>query len=417
MRLCFLNLLFLLGYISSFSASLSGSKGLGEESWPLDAHRRSLGYSGEAFCDKKTYSLLNPARTAFNEKTSFSTTLDFGSTRINEKGQTGVQGNFKIPNINFAFATPYGTLGLSYWQRYVKNFQFKSPSSLDSLETSMEFKGGTSELAPSWATAFGRNFALGMIFHLIMGRETRYAEIPVSSPQQELYPNISKTTLFEKVEVRNLFSNESFWKRLSFSAQAHFKTWDAFLSSTMPYSFDREITSRSYLDNGDSLILPRDTVNQKMPLRIGGGVFYMPVPRWGVSMDIWKDFWETSAISIHNAPGFSVSAQQSANDELRVGAGVERFGSGRFYDPYLEKSSYRIGGTYQRMYLEKKDRFLATTGIGLPLGKSGAQADISLEGGWIGRLSDENSPPEYVMGISLSFTGISNWGQTSRRYR
>jgi long-chain fatty acid transport protein len=411
-------LLIVIAFQISYSASSYGLDAFGEESWPLGAREAAMGNSGAAGF-RQGISVLNPARAAYDVKTFFSATLAYDETMYTDNNnKSDASTSFRFPLMGMSIPAGFlGNIGFTYWQRYNKDFEYLSKDEASGEETQLEFKGGMFELIPSWAFRFPglfRSLAFGVNYHLVLGNEhSKFSFKPGQGTGSTHYEYI-----ISNMEIHDEVSTRSSGGYFGYALQYHMRAWDFMISVVPEHTIDREYSGRYRMLNiRDSIVSFKDSSQQKIPMQLGASLAFRPTKRHGLNLDFFQRNWNGDEYLIENRQAYGVAAQTAPNLQRLLGIGYEYVGSGRYYDPYLVKTSYRGGLSWQKLYTEGAEEFAASLGAGLPVGKRGALFDFAIRGGLRDSNADLTKFSEPFYGLNFTFSGLSNWGESSRRRR
>jgi hypothetical protein len=148
-------------------------EGYGIEVSAQNAREKGMGDAGMAAVNRQGPSIPNPSRTAWNEKTSFSATIDSDVDWLHDAETSNRTSSFLIPDIALNFQTRLPlNIGLYYRQRFHRNFSF-TPLDQGSAQVvqSTDMEGGIYELAGTVAYAPIHSLALSIGYNFMMGRE------------------------------------------------------------------------------------------------------------------------------------------------------------------------------------------------------------------------------------------------------
>ncbi len=418
-----LKLLGLCGLVGMANASsLLNATSRNDEKQIYDAQRSGLGNSGMALADEGSFSYYNASRMALGEKTSFAATLAGESVKF-EKGKL-IQPNqsFRFSMFSLGFSMWDGALGLAYVQPQSNETLLKDSEG----ETVFEGNGGVAELVASGAWSFFDRFSVGGSFHYYTGKETRTFYYPNYEKNEDTFDLL---TMNVDPWSKETIQSEGWYPRISMQWEERY--FSLALGFAPEHEVTRSVSSVVYAGYDVSIadgILDLSEINQYLlegskrtvvqssPVEIYGGI------RWNISrMNLLTfDFHvEDASGSQFKYKSFN-SIQNTENLVNRLGyslgMGYQLGGSTKPFDSYLEKTSIRIGGNYEKMTYSEHDSYMATVGFGLPLGGRGAKLEVAFNYGQ--KIPEaENSGSETAAGFQLTFLGVGNWGQPSRRYR
>lgn len=388
-------------------AMLAAAPSLWAESSPLSIHpegfgislsphgtrEKAMGEAGLASITKQGLSIANPSRSAFHDKTSFTAVADGDVSYLQDDQTSNRSSTFLIPAIALNFSLrKFGHLSFYYRQRFHRDFSFTplSPQREDAVQT-FSAEGGLYEASLAYAIAPIPSLALGIGYHFFMGRERMIeSAIFTTDPSSgDLYngEDLTGDTLSTRSQG-GLPSLSATFRRPNFSLGLV-----ASLGTTLEQEGERSITR---------LISNQKWESEKdLPMTLAAGVAVKASTNQTIVGDFAWESWEDDASGIVN-PAF------------RAGAGYEYQGRGGVYEPYHRKVAWRGGLGFERMYLEETDLYFLTLGSGLPLGRRGALVDLAIKYGH--RSSGKNNLwSEDFVKLSISLTGVGNWGQPVRK--
>lgn len=388
----------LLGAVESraeFSPLSVHADGFGIEQSPNASREKAMGEAGMASITKQGLSIANPSKSAFHDKTSFTATADGDIDYLQDDETSNRMATFLIPNISLNFSLrKYGHLALYYRQRFHRNFSYTpvDPSRDDVVET-VPSEGGLYEVAVTYALSPIPSLAVGVGLHYFMSRERwiEKAEFTGNPANTDLYngENLSGDTVSSNSQG-GLPSLSLTYRRPKFSLA---------LAGSLGATLEQEIT-RSITN----LVSDQESQAEKeLPWTLSAGAAYKLATNQTVVADFYWEAWEEEASGLLN-PSF------------RTGLGYEFVGRGGPYEPYLRKLAYRGGLGYERMYLEETNLYFLTMGTGLPLGRRGSWLDLAIKYGHRSAAKNNLWSEDYVK-LSVSLTGVGNWGQPVRKRR
>lgn len=162
-----------------------------------------------------------------------------------------------------------------------------------------------------------------------------------------------------------------------------------------------------------------------LPLSLQGGMAYRFSPQVLVIADLVYEPW-TSFESSLPWPGYGCPTGQACSgslnylkDRLRVSGGIEFLPAGaRFFAPYRDRVSYRLGGYYDPSYVLPLDgRPLSTIGVtgglSLPTLLPGTHVDVVLEAGLRGE-AERNMIQDRFYKFSVTVNIGERWFERTR---
>ncbi len=369
--------------------------GFGIEQTSNASREKAMGEAGMASITKQGPSIANPSKTAFHEKTSFTATADGDIDYLQDDETSNRTATFLIPNISLNFSMrKYGHLAFYYRQRFHRNFSFTPMDPLrdDAVQT-FSAEGGLYEAAVTYALAPIPSLAVGVGLHYFMSRE-RWIE------KAEFTGDPESGDLFngENMDGDTVSGRSQGWLP-SLSLTYRRSKYSLALTGSLGATLEQEIT-RSITN----LVSDQETqADKELPWTLSAGAAYKPTQNQTWVADFYWEAWEEEASGL-------------LNPSLRAGLGYEFMGRGGPYEPYLRKLAYRGGLGYERMYLEETNLYFLTLGSGLPLGRRGSWLDLAIKYGHRSAAKNNLWSEDYVK-LSVSLTGVGNWGQPVRKRR
>jgi hypothetical protein len=369
------------------------SEGFGIELSPHSAREKAMGEAGMASLAKQGISIANASRTAFYDKTSFTATADGDVDWLQDELTSNRTSTFLIPNIGLNFhMKKYGHLAFYYRQRFHRNFSYTplSPAYPDA-EQSFSAEGGLYEASVTYAVAPIPSLALGIGYHYFMGRERLIEPATFTG-------DTTKRDLFNGSDLLgDTLSTRSQGGLPSISATLRRPTFSLALAASLGATLEQN--GRRSITN---VISDQKWVGEKdLPWTFSGGAAVKATPNQTVVADFVWEGWEEESSGL-------------LNPAYRAGLGYEYQGRGGLYEPYHRKLAYRGGLGMERLYLEETDMYYLTTGAGLPLGRRGALLDFAIKYGHRGSVKNNLWSEDFIK-LSVSLTGVGNWGQSVRK--
>lgn len=371
------------------------AEGYGVEQNAFGARERAMGEAGMASITKQGISIANPSKTAFHEKTSFTATADGDVDYLRDGETSNRTATFLIPNIGLNFSLrKFGHLAFFYRQRFHRNFSFTplEPLQEDAVQT-FTTEGGLYEAAVTYALAPIPSLAIGLGYHYYLGRE-RLIE------RGDFDNDPSSGDLYNGVNLEgDTLSTRSQGGQPSLSVTFRRPKFSLALATSMGITLSQN-GSRSITN----LVSNQKWEGSKdLPWSLSaGGAYKLATNQTFVADFAWQG-WEDEGSGI-------------LNPSYKTGFGYEYQGRGGIYEPFHRKVAYRGGLGYERMYLEETDLYFLTTGTGLPLGRRGSWLDFAIKYGHRGSVKNNLWSEDYVK-LSISLTGVGNWGQPVRKRR
>ena len=410
--------LFLILCVACFaSASMLGMDALGEEQVLGGmANAAGRGFAGSAKTgDAEGLSVVNPARVAFDTKVVFNLNFLIDLTAIEKDDYAYSSRNIGLPSFNFSFPMGvYGALGLSLWQHYSSNMDEDVKDTASNMDAQVKYQGSIYELVPTYAVRlpFFRMLSLGGSAHFVIGSVERSLSFgPDNSAvdkKDSWATNSSKVTDYVSGnwEIKN---HPAYY---SVALQYRGRQSSYFFSFTTPYVLQNDLAYNLRFSELDTLVPTRYTREIKVPALFATGVNYRLYKRHNVMMDLQWRAWEDDIENI--AGSWDMPSVTKTQNDFMVSVGYQRDGSPLFYDPYLDRMTYRIGGWMKSWYVKDVYEFGGSIGAGFPMGKKGTTIDLALQGGKRTTGGDGNWE-ELFFGIRIGLMGVGTWGQSRGR--
>ncbi|MGL1934724.1 MAG: hypothetical protein OCD01_06875 [Fibrobacterales bacterium] len=391
-----------------WAASTFGINQLGVPQSPNLAKGISLGGANATLLDD-AHSLTNPAKMAFNNKTSFAAGLIFESVEYGKTTESG----FNIPYISMSIPIgPAGNISLAYFQKYGYDFHYEQLVGADSLKTTIE--GAIAEIVPSWSITLFDRFAIGVNYHHPMGATQVY---------EENYQRVKNTTVSYESDAQIGY--------VATSVQFSGKGWALYLGYQPEYTIKQlysgdiafkenvQDTSLYFTDanKNQSEVIFKTEKEQTYGAKISVGGSMRLNDRHILSVD--GDYQRWDGINAVSPLTVVTEKRETAlNDAFSAGLGYQLTPSRRAYDFYLKRVSYRAGVQYGQLYVDDATEVKGSVGFGFPLGtRRVSNLDVSFYYGIRGLGADDPQYEEHIIGGAISFTGFGDWGKSSRRYR
>ena len=395
-------------------ASVIGLDALGEEQIAGGmASTAGRGYAGGAKTgDAEGLSVLNPARNAFDTKVVFNVNFLLEMVALEKHGDNFGVNNITMPSFNLSFPMGgFGAMGLSLWQTYSSNIDEEVSEGKNSIETSIEYQSSVYEIVPSYTLRLPviRNFALGASAHVVMGNSMRKISM---GPNTEGLPD-SDTWAVKKIEVSDYvdgtweIKNHSAYYTVALQYRGHQSSF--YFSYTTPHTLLNELSYNFRMSELDTLAPTKKSREIEVPALIATGMNFRFMKRNNVMLDLAARGWDKD---IENVGGsFNREPVTKTQKDMWVALGLQRDGSPLFYDPYLDRITYRLGGWYKTWYVKDVYELGGSLGAGFPLGRKGTTLDLSFQGGK--RFADSGRAwDEIFLGFRIGLMGVGNWGQT-----
>ncbi len=383
-------------FVKAETSPLSALKdGFGLEVSGYNARERGMGEAGLSSVNRQGSSLLNPSKTAWNDKTSFAATFESDLDYLQDPATGNRLTSFLLPNLAMNFQTRMPlNFGIYYRERFHRNFSFTSPDANNSFGSqTVEMEGGTYILGGTIAYAPIPALALSLGYQQFLGRErTIHSSVfdkDSTNPQTFNARNLTGDTMSIHTNGGSPSASVTY-RQKSFSIAA-----TGSLDVTLDRTKNRTITGIQTEE--------KSTDQVSLPWSGALGFTYKLAPNQIAVADFAFDAWDDATAPV-------------LNSAMHLGAGYEFQGLGGPYDRYYRKVAYRGGLGYERLYLEETDQYYLTAGAGLPLGRRGNLLDVALK--YAHReASKSNLWTEDIIKLSVTLTGVGVWGQPIRKRR
>lgn len=407
-------LIFILCAVCLASASIIGMDALGEEQVLGGmTNTAGRGFAGGAKTgEAEGLSVVNPARIAFDSKVVFNLNFFIDMTTAENDGSTYSTKNIGLPSFNFSFPMGmYGALGLSLWQHYSSNMDEDIKDSASNMDAQVKYQGSIYEIVPTYAVRipFFRMISLGASAHFVMGNVERSLVFGPdnSAVGKDDYwaTNNSKVTDYVSGnwEIKN---HPAYY---SLSTQFRGRQASYYFSYTTPYTLQNDLAYNLRFSELDTLVPTRFTREIKVPALLATGINYRLYKRHNIMMDLQWRAWEDDVENI--AGSWDMADVTKTQNDFMVSVGYQRDGSALFYDPYLDRTTFRLGGWMKSWYVKDVYEFGGSLGAGFPMGRKGTTIDLALQGGKRTTGGDGNWE-ELFFGIRIGLMGVGTWGQS-----
>ena len=394
-------LLVLLGLSVCGYASVIGLDALGEEQVAGGmASTAGRGYAGGAKTgDAEGLSVLNPARNAFDTKVVFNVNFLMDMVALEKKSDNFVVNNISMPSFNLSFPMgSFGAFGVSLWQSYSSNVDEEVSGEKNSIETSVQYQSSIYEIVPNYTFRLPiiRNFALGASAHFVMGNSTRKISMgPDTDPLDKSDRwAVSRTEISDYVDGTWEIKNHPAYYTAALQYRGHQSSF--YFSYTTPHTLLNKLDYNFRMSELDTLA----------PTKYSREV---EVKRNNVMLDMAARGWDKDIENI--AGSFNLDGATKTQKDMLVALGFQRDGSPLFYDPFLDRVTYRLGAWYKTWYVKDVYELGGSLGAGFPLGRKGTTLDLSFQGGK--RFADSGHAwDELFFGFRIGLMGVGNWGQT-----
>ncbi len=181
--------------------------------------------------------------------------------------------------------------------------------------------------------------------------------------------------------------------------------WSLAAALTLPSTM--RVETSMVVEGGDSTGF--GGLDYELPLKVSLGASRQ-IGRLLATGQLDYEFWESTERDFGKSENYV--------DAFAVRGGVERLASGGLLDPWYEKIIYRLGGHWDRHYVEFAGNPLFTygvsAGIGVPMTSHLGVLNLAFTLDFRGNASD-NGGRETVYGFSLGIASSERWFQRRRR--
>lgn len=395
-------------------ASVIGLDALGEEQVAGGmASTAGRGYAGGAKTgDAEGLSVLNPARNAFDTKVVFNVNFLIEMVSLENHGDNFGVNNITMPSFNLSFPMGgFGAMGLSLWQSYASNLNEEVSNGKNSLETTIEYQSSVYEIVPSYTFRLPviRNFSVGASAHVVMGNSMRKISMGPNTEglSSEDTWAVSNAEISDYVNGTWEIKNHPAYYTAALQYRGHQSSF--YFSYTTPHTLLNELDYNFRMSELDTLAPTKKSREIDVPAMLAAGMNFRFMKRNNVMFDIAARGWDKDIENIGGS--FNMESVTETQKDMLLALGFQRDGSPMFYDPYLDRITYRLGGWYKTWYVKDVYELGGSLGAGFPLGRKGTTLDLSFQGGK--RFADSGRGwDEIFLGFRIGLMGVGNWGQT-----
>lgn len=407
-------ILVLFAFAVSGFASVIGLDALGEEQVAGGmASTAGRGYAGGAKTgDAEGLSVLNPARNAFDTKVVFNVNFLIEMVSLENHGDNFGVNNITMPSFNLSFPMGgFGAMGLSLWQSYASNLNEEVSEGKNSVETTIEYQSSVYEIVPSYTFRLPviRNFSVGASAHVVMGNSMRKVSMGPNTEglSSEDTWAVSKTEISDYVDGTWEIKNHPAYYTAALQYRGRQSSF--YFSYTTPHTLLNELDYNFRMSELDTLAPTKKSREIDVPAMLAAGMNFRFMKRNNVMFDIATRGWDKDIENIGGS--FNMESVTETQKDMLLALGFQRDGSPMFYDPYLDRITYRLGGWYKTWYVKNVYELGGSLGAGFPLGRKGTTLDLSFQGGK--RFADSGRGwDEIFLGFRIGLMGVGNWGQT-----
>ena len=395
-------------------ASVIGLDALGEEQVAGGmASTAGRWYAGGAKTgDAEGLSVLNPARNAFDTKVVFNVNFLIEMVSLENHGDNFGVNNITMPSFNLSFPMGgFGAMGLSLWQSYASNLNEEVSNGKNSLETTIEYQSSVYEIVPSYTFRLPviRNFSVGASAHVVRGNSMRKISMGPNTEglSSEDTWAVSNAEISDYVDGTWEIKNHPAYYTAALQYRGHQSSF--YFSYTTPHTLLNELDYNFRMSELDTLAPTKKSREIDVPAMLAAGMNFRFMKRNNVMFDIAARGWDKDIENIGGS--FNMESVTETQKDMLLALGFQRDGSPMFYDPYLDRITYRLGGWYKTWYVKDVYELGGSLGAGFPLGRKGTTLDLSFQGGK--RFADSGRGwDEIFLGFRIGLMGVGNWGQT-----
>ena len=357
-------------------------------------------------------SLSNPARIAFDSKVVFNINFLMDILSIEQGGSYYSTNNVTIPSFNLSFPMgSFGAMGVSLWQHYASIMDEEVEDTTTSAMATFKYQSSVYEIVPNYAVRipYFRNFSLGASAHFVMGSAER--NLTLGPNNSEIPEDESWATTGSKItdHVEGTWEIKNHPAYYSIALQYRGRQSSYYFSFTTPYTLQNDLEYNLRFSELDTLVPTKYTREIDVPMTLATGMNFRFKKRYNVMADLQWRAWDGDIETIGKS--FDMPDAIETQNDVLAAVGFQRDGSPLFYDPYLDRMTYRAGAWYKGWYMESVHELGGSIGAGFPLGRKGTTVDLAIQGGK--RFVDNGRDwEETFIGLRLGLMGIGNWGQT-----
>lgn len=396
---------------TSFAGSMIGLDALGKE----DLVGATGAVAGHGFAGgAKTGDgvvMINPSNLAFEEKVSFSVTLDYELTEADKSDLHYANSSLNIPSFYLSFPLgDFGAFALGVSQHYSSNLDIKSSDDKIAQDMHLEYAGSVFEFVPIYAirVPFFRQLSLGGAMHIVSGSNRR--TLTLGPDNSGIAAADAWATNSSKISdvVEGSWSTESVGY-YTLSGMYRGRLASMYFSMTTPYTMVNELSYDLRFSQRDTLVGFEDKRKIEIPMTLATGIDYRLAQVHHVMLDVMVRPWDKDVDNI--AGSWSIPEKTATQGELFAAIGYQRDGSKMFYDKYLKRMQYRIGAWYRDWYIKDVYEFGGSLGLGLPLGARGTMIDVAFLGG-MRETGSTGEWEEKFFGVRATLKGVGSWGNS-----
>jgi len=379
--------------------------GLGLNTFKGSVENRSMG-GISTMSDSIHLNLRNPAAYADLEYTAFTGGMTYNS--ISLKNQSGKDQNTLTTVDYFAVGLPINKLSIGFGLKPFTSVGYNINDSIDDGQRNFEGRGGLNDVFLSTGYKVTDQLNVGATASYKFG-DIENKTIIIQDGIQFISREFNNTDM-------SAFN-------LNFGAQYDFKLNDKYdLRASLSYrpGFDVSVENVKNLavitiaeDGSERVVNEQETelidTSVEVPSRLGVGLSIGQERNWGLSFEyIYESQPNFQNMPFNSKPGLSYESTGS----LKLGG----FYVPRFNDPqkYFNRVNYRFGLRYDELALsiggEQVEEYGISFGVGLPAGRIFTNANLGVEYGVRGKVSN-NLVKEEFLSLFLSFSFNDLWFQ------
>jgi len=379
--------------------------GLGLNTFKGSVENRSMG-GISTMSDSIHLNLRNPAAYADLEYTAFTGGMTYNS--ISLKNQSGKDQNTLTTVDYFAVGLPINKLSIGFGLKPFTSVGYNINDSIDDGQRNFEGRGGLNDVFLSTGYKVTDQLNVGATASYKFG-DIENKTIIIQDGIQFISREFNNTDM-------SAFN-------LNFGAQYDFKLNDKYdLRASLSYrpGFDVSVENVKNLavitiaeDGSERVVNEQETelidTSVEVPSRLGVGLSIGQERNWGLSFEyIYESQPNFQNMPFNSKPDLSYESTGS----LKLGG----FYVPRFNDPqkYFNRVNYRFGLRYDELALsiggEQVEEYGISFGVGLPAGRIFTNANLGVEYGVRGKVSN-NLVKEEFLSLFLSFSFNDLWFQ------
>ena len=377
----------------SFSGSYYQISGLGAVNYLAQADAMSRGGTLIGIQDHVAINTVNPAGLIFINITKITTNIAFENTESKWDDLIGKYNYYNLQNVNIAVPIISRKLVVALGLSPITKSDFSAESDFY-LNNGSKYtkkiinKGGLNRFSLSLATSFKNKIFCGLTFNHNFGK--------IEENWKVIYEQDTYVTTSDKI-ISKLWG-PSINMGVMVNVKPNF-TVGAIFNQGLNLSANNNIEHISGIDS------EINKTKLKIPYYWGLGTSYILKEKIRFSSDFIYRPWSGIKFNDKNI--------QNANDGFFWAMGIEKLSTTKRIVKYYERISYKLGfnfikSNYQDINGNDVNKYMVTTGIGLPYYHGWGRIDIALGYGKCGNL-DKNLVEESTYKLMLSISGGEKW--------